>query len=821
MAISAKIFTLSYDSASLLKSVALKNNYLSLRLIKNSGIVNPGKESYITNILLNGKCIDAENRRLYVFYIDTFYNASWIIEIDIDKRVQKVVYYDPINNIGFDHRYKIYNASVVFGKIVWTDNLNNIYQVDIERAKNSFYYGIGYGKYPQTYNYDNAVSYLAEMKIAKGNYFYRCLVDNVGQDPDTSTGYWERLCMIEDAYFSMNIENFYFAPIPPSLPPTVQYFSDESRKINNLKQSLFQIAYRYVYMDWRRSTFSPASIVAMPNFEEEVDTGLANEQISLNNTLKITVNAGGEEVRAIEIIGRSNSDLSTWFLIDTINKFDEEERAGEISKVILKNKVEVSLLIKAPTVTSISLTAASRNIVGLNVLPATNWIIEIDASDYDMIWDAIEFGAGFGKTTTITLKGIPDCNVLQVPDWITIKRAGFDIIEGDTLIDGDVLTIYPTIENLGVSKEDQVILNEVDYGNRKLIFVSQRVTLKIPALAIYVLPEDTSGLVIVNDGSYGENGSPWLVLKFTPANPLVGQNTDFNLYYGIWKDGTASGSGVMMNVRNNTSNEKLVEMSSNAAPGNTIVIVVATYEYTIPVPPPDPPEGIVDVMNLIGKFDFNLSVKQPSVENSYLDASGKDMEFQAVDHDNEAQQNSVITVQGGTGDAEITHIPSWITLIDALTLTPLNETDSVSHAQELGIYPNAPNGGVQRDDTIEFEDTNGDTLVIDVRQLQATTDPHVAIYYNEEDPPSGMTLIDTSGNASIGSPAVNITFTPNNPRYGTLVTFTVDFVVYKNGQNVASGEWFVDNETVNNKSFNMSSNAAANDVILVLIGEHY
>lgn len=353
----AKILSLSYNSVVAAKASALKTYWRSVRLIKEAGTVNPLEPSHVTNILLNGKCIDPETRCLYVFYIDTYFGSAWIIEINIDTRVQTVVYYDKYNVIGFDPMYKIYNPRVVHGRLIWTDNKNPIYQMDIARAKESFYHKIGYGQYPQTVEWSRIGSYGIDQIVSNGNGYYKSLVHvNYGHEPKSDSGInWLNLgCLIEDAYYSMDIKNFYFEPVPPKHPPIVVYESDDTRKINNLRQTLFQCAYRYVYMDWRKSTFSPASIVPVPQAEEESATGLANEIISLNNKLRITVNMGGEEVRAVDIIGRSSQDTSKWFLIDTLNKFSEQETGNIISKRMEPVYIPLSFSIMPPTVENIS-----------------------------------------------------------------------------------------------------------------------------------------------------------------------------------------------------------------------------------------------------------------------------------------------------------------------------------------------------------------------------------------------------------------------------------------------------------------------------------
>lgn len=394
----AKILSFSYDSAVATKGIALKSDYHSVRLIKEAGATNPGKDSSLNSVLI-GKCIDQATRKLYVFYKDNYYGSAWIIEISIDNRVQKVVLYDKYNNIGFDSLYKIINPVVVNGRIIFTDNKNPIYQIDIERAKTSYYYGIGYSSYATT-EWNASVSYATTQIVSAGKYFYKAIVANSGVIPDSNPGTWERLCLLEDAYYSMNVENFYFAPIPPKMPPIVDYISDDNRKINSLRQTLFQFAYRYIYIDWRKSTFSPASIVPLPQAEEDVTTGLVNGQISLNNALRIKVNLGGEEVRAIEVVARSSGDPTKWFLIDTIEKFESQEKESIVSKRSEASSLELSLLIKAPAVTNKSAPPAPVATAGTGLSSTNftaNWNASTGASGY-----YLDVATDSGFTTYIT-----------------------------------------------------------------------------------------------------------------------------------------------------------------------------------------------------------------------------------------------------------------------------------------------------------------------------------------------------------------------------------------------------------------------------------
>jgi hypothetical protein len=479
----AKILSLSNTSAVATKTTALKTYYRSVRLLKNSGTINPKQDSYITNILLNGKCIDPETRCLYVFYIDTFFNSAWIIEINIDSRTQTVVYYDKYNEIGFDADHKIYNARVVYGRLVWSDDKNPIYQMDIERAKRSFYYKIGYGQYPDTAQWDILTAYSVDQIVSNGNYLYKSLTDvNVGNEPKLDDGTnWESLCLIEDAYYSMNIENFYFEPVPPKHPPVLSYQSDDTRKINNLRQTLFQCAYRYVYIDWRKSTFSPASITPVPQAEEESATGLANEQISLNNKLNITVNAGGEEVRAIEVIGRSSRDPSKWFLIETINKFEEQERGNETSRIALPYFVDITITIPVPVVSNTATANPDGQIALGLTLPAIAGITitSLSASVISMQFLSTQGGLGDALSSVLTcLPNTDNIVITSISSWITVwDNSGNYLWVNSNLSNSDTIRIAPTEPNSddqsdGPNKIGSVVL-ESSSGDILTIVVRQ------------------------------------------------------------------------------------------------------------------------------------------------------------------------------------------------------------------------------------------------------------------------------------------------------------------------------------------------------------
>src|SRR5215217_2307806 len=105
--------------------------------------------------------------------------------------------------------------------------------------------------------------------------------------------------------------------------PSAVYFSDTTKPFNKLYGQLTKYAYRYVYDDGEKSTYSDFSAAVLP--DKEPFTGI-NTIPTNNNGINITVNTGGRLVKNIEIIMQStsaeanNESLLNWVKIATINK---------------------------------------------------------------------------------------------------------------------------------------------------------------------------------------------------------------------------------------------------------------------------------------------------------------------------------------------------------------------------------------------------------------------------------------------------------------------------------------------------------------------
>jgi hypothetical protein len=587
-----KYFYLSYDSAEAVKATTLKTYFLSVRLIKDAGTINPGTHSKYTTILL-GKAIDKEHRKLYAIYLDTYYNRDWIFEIDIDTRVTAVVYYSENNALGLNRLNKIHNARVVHGRLIFTDKLNPIYQIDIERAKKSFFYGIGYGPYPTTYAWDSTVLFQAGQIVSKGKHFYKCIVPNINNDPRSETTYWEQLCIIDEAYYSMNVKNFYFAPIPPDKPPVVTYKTDDARKINNLRQTLFQFAYNYVYLDFRQSTYSPACVVALPQAEEEIATGLATELISQNNALEIVVNTGGEEVRKIRIIGRSSQDPSTWFLVEEIDKFGFEEVAQTIlaegSKLTMTSYATIALTVQLPIIVSSGVTAPGYKTIALSVKAPSITNVYVDMSEDSLDWDFdesfAEIGIAAAKPVTISV-GPGDARLMSFPAWMQIiDSVGVVLSALDWIADGDTIRLYPIVNNDTYNPLiGAVVVNNIA-GSSFSLAVTQDEHPVIPSVPVscdlWVSFPDPNGMTIdfLTKSASGYVGILEVNLTFTPTYPGKATGEAFTMYWRALVNGVYSGSSGSFSANNLQENTPDVNLASAPNTGDTVIIYLRSEEF--------------------------------------------------------------------------------------------------------------------------------------------------------------------------------------------------------------------------------------------------
>ena len=625
--------------------------------------------------------------------------------------------------------------------------------MDIVRAKNSFYYKIGYGYYTDTAVWDTLTSYGINQVVANGNYFYKSLIDNnINNEPKTDSGTnWKVCCMIEDAYYSMNIENFYFEPIPPKHPPTVEYQSDDTRKINNLRQTLFQIAYRYVYMDWRKSTFSPASIVPVPQVEEQTATGLANEIVSLNNQLMIVVNSGGEEVRAIEVIGRSSQDPSKWFLIETISKFEEQERGVHLSKTT------------EPSYTSFGISVPDVTVIiesGVSVPETPPLQLAVFAPIIMNTWISVDVGYWGWTADILTAKSVVvTCSltmakIISIPSWLSVHMFDSDLVEGMSINSGTTLQLFPKEKNLGTEILSGIIVFTADpYIDQATISVYQAIIVPLMPVTIVISldPYDISGMTLGTHSGQGTSGSTEGRLYFVVNHPSWSSGQSFEVYWRAIVNGVDYGHGVMIaldELPNERIGDKAINFDFALVDGDTVDLYLA---------------GAPIVKPQLDKTGLSISAVSPTaVIKSSIAASGAfPMVWTAAQSGSGALKTTVITAL--PNNCYIIALPldangdPWITVIGAGGYS-IGVGSYISNLDTIYIYPSLPNLGIGRAQYLVLGTNYGDTLSLLMAQdAVIAPPPGVSVSCTLLKFPGEVTMVltNTSASATSGQARIN------------------------------------------------------------------
>lgn len=222
-----------------------------------------------------GWCNDNQSEAIIWFVWNSNNNHCIFRYFTLTKSAQKVFYGE--SSLGFTEGAEI-AAEVVDGRIYWND----------------------YNDQPKGFNIEKAVNYT------------NALAGSAYVSADTP--------------FDEKVFPFYKKP--PRYAPTYVYeslteFEGQVIDFNNLRKKQWQVKYCYVYEDYQESPYSPISkIVASDN--EVSATGQWVDEITFNNALKISINAGSHNVKQIKMAVRDASNLnsSPFYVFKTIEKFD-------------------------------------------------------------------------------------------------------------------------------------------------------------------------------------------------------------------------------------------------------------------------------------------------------------------------------------------------------------------------------------------------------------------------------------------------------------------------------------------------------------------
>ena len=126
------------------------------------------------------------------------------------------------------------------------------------------------------------------------------------------------------------------AKAPPVMPIKCTYENDNTTKVNNLLNSLFQFCYSFIYDDGEESVISSGSIVPLPTI---VYSPLNNTPATSNSIIALYVETGDVTVKSIRIYGRQtqNGKAGSWFIVNTLQKSYFSISSNTVYRYTFKN----------------------------------------------------------------------------------------------------------------------------------------------------------------------------------------------------------------------------------------------------------------------------------------------------------------------------------------------------------------------------------------------------------------------------------------------------------------------------------------------------
>lgn len=271
---------------------------------------------------------DIENNREYILTLVNFGagDDDWyfvIFKQDLITDTLKIILQQTASDWGLYQwsvaHQEIHNPRIVDNKLIWTDNYSDIRMVDVDRIEETTDAGLTGTAVLWDPDYATSPGYSAGDFVWYKDRLYEVLQTTSSDDePEDAPTYYEDKADVNDVYLDVSDpDNFVLAALPPLIAPIAEYVPDSTISVNQLRGKTWQFSYRYVYNDYRKSTYAPPSLVPPPDQEETLSGG-PNPDPTHNNRIIITVNTGNEEVRSIEVIARSSEDPTTWFLVKEV-----------------------------------------------------------------------------------------------------------------------------------------------------------------------------------------------------------------------------------------------------------------------------------------------------------------------------------------------------------------------------------------------------------------------------------------------------------------------------------------------------------------------
>ena len=372
------------------------------------------------------------------------------------------------------------------------------------------------------------------------------------------------------------------------------------------------------------------------------------------------------------------------YLFDEDTRFATFALHASASAITFPTKQDLSMELFTPDVSATCDAVMSKADISLTPIDPNIVITYVHIAVASMTWLYTESGYIEAQTTLVSC--YPTRSYIStMPSWITITVGvgGPEVGLNDYVFDGDVLSIFPTEDNVMAAKvDDPLIIRNVGYTDSDTILLSQTAPAAEPTIIITedgTNPSEVTLSVMV--GSMSAGGVDVLV-SFTITDTRAAIGAAVIVYW------TATiGTGEI----DSTGNNSVTNGQSNNFTITLTTAVSADQRVYIKL------RGITgeDISGDTDVPSITMTANTPTVVISECTSSKTTFTF-AYDEDSRAEaiaagNQTIISVTSDTNQADIVRIPNWLTVWSETEGAALYEGGTVDDGDTLTIYPKATN----------------------------------------------------------------------------------------------------------------------------------
>ena len=239
----------------------------------------------------------------------------------------------------------------------------------------------------------------------------------------------------------------------PLAPPTAEYSTDWSTKINNIGSKFFQFRYQYVYLNNEKSAWSPISKLEI----SQGDAFIQNKQYQstrYNNSIVVKVNGGSRLVKQINFAVREGN-YSNFYIAEELTKQERIQVGNDFDITWRFNNDTVNLPItlaeSLKLFDDVPLLAKSQELIDGNRLAYGNVVNGFDQVDTDVnitpvyLGNSLDFLASISTTTgsvttEVDVRPNTGGNLNNYTSIVDDAKLTFEF--NDPLEVGDIIVVY-------------------------------------------------------------------------------------------------------------------------------------------------------------------------------------------------------------------------------------------------------------------------------------------------------------------------------------------------------------------------------------------